>query len=184
MCWMIKQMFFLRPAQHPSLPFPFLFWLFVTHLEKLMFSFPIKHLPALEVRVDLLSSAPLKSFTHLPFGQTHLELWNALVSAFCFGEKHVLFLHEGYSVTLRSQTPHFFCIAQGVIHHFHSLFGSPTRVFKLARRKTMKSLPGREVFCWDVGRGEEKRGGEGICGEVCTYLFFWPLVPEFTWMLM
>lgn len=62
-------MFFLRPTQHPSPPFPFPCRPgFVTHLEKLLFSFPIKHLPALEVRVDLLSSAPLKSFTRLPVG--------------------------------------------------------------------------------------------------------------------
>ena len=55
---------------------------FLIYLEKLLFFFQIKHLPVFEVRVDLLSSAPLKSFAHLPFGQTYLELWNTLVSAF------------------------------------------------------------------------------------------------------
>lgn len=75
----------------------------------------------------------------------------------------------------RSQMPHFFCIAQGVIHHFHFLFDSPTRVFKLARRKMMKSLPGREVFSWDVGRVEETREEAGIMGRSIPTSFsvFW-----------
>lgn len=183
MCHISQQVFFLLLVKHPSLPFLFLSWLsFVAYLEELLFFFQIKQLPALEVRVDLLSPAPLKSFTYLPFGKTPSEVWNTFVSAFCFGEKHVLFLHEGYSVTVRSQTPHFFCIAQGVIHHFHFLFGSPLRVFKLVRRKRWSHCLAEKDFPW-MWKGKETRRRRND-GEVCTCLFLCPLVPEVTLMLI
>lgn len=57
LCWMAEQMCFLRPLSILSPSSIPLRLCFVTRLEKLLFSFPIKHVPAPEVRADLLSSA-------------------------------------------------------------------------------------------------------------------------------
>lgn len=160
---MIESIFPPHPVLHTSAPLLFLPWHgFVTHLEKLLFFFHMKTLTCFGGEGWFAFICPFKIFYTPTICPNTLGALKR--PCFCF-----LFWREACSVSAwgvfrhpETQTPHFFCIAQGVIHHFHFSFGSPTRVFKLARRKMMKSLPGREVFSRDVGRVEETREEEGL----------------------
>lgn len=170
---MIKQIFFPRPVLHTSAPFPFLpRHGFVTHLEKFLFSFRVKTLTCFGGEGWFAFICPFKIFYTPTMCPNTLGALKCPCSCFLFWREACSVSAWGAFRHPETQTPHFFCIAQGVIHHFHFSFGSPTRVFKLVRRKMMKSLPGREAFFRDVGRvGETKRRVRDH-HEVCPYLFF------------
>lgn len=159
---------FPSPTQHPSPPFPFPCRPgFVTHLEKLLFSFPIKHLPALEVRVDLLSSAPLKSFTRLPVGPARRSRdpgparRRGAACSFCMGGcRHV----EIPSAT-------FF------LHCTRSHSSSSLSVWLSHQSIQISEKENDEVIAWrpsiflGCGKGRGGEGGRGRHrGEVCTHL--------------
>lgn len=165
-------------------PFPFLPWLLWDSLRRTSVFLLNKTLTCFGGEGWFAFICPFKIFYTPTFWPNTLRALK--YPSFCF-----LFWREACSVSAwgvfrHSEIPNatFFlhCTRSRVIHHFHSLSGSPTRVFKLASRKMMKSLPGREAFSWDVGRGEETSWRNR--GEICTCVFCCPWISEVTWVLI
>lgn len=93
------------------------------------------------------------------------ELWDTPVSAFCFGEKLVLFLHEGYSVTFEIPDATFF------LHYTRSHSSFSFFVWLSHKSIQISEKENDEIIAWQrslfLGRGKGRgvkgwRGGIGV----------------------
>lgn len=160
MCWIIKQMFFFSPILASSPSVSPLTWL-CDLLRKTSVFLSNKTLTCSGGEGWFAFIWPFKVFCTLTICEAPLELSEILSFLhLCFGQKHVLFLHEGIP-SRRDPKHHIFSALHKESFIIFVFCLALTRVFKLARRRVMKSLLGREVFPWDVkGREDKKKGKE------------------------